>query len=106
MTTRYSKKQKGPNRDKILARFNYNRMPENTTRNDPRQDHVFVYELQLLLSRVLTVLFQNLSYKKSSDQSVTCLVASNMVIYWCFLPYEVVAVLSNPTPNPILYNIT
>ena len=47
-----------PNRDKILARFNY----PGTSGTYPREDDAFGHEVQLLLSGVLAV-FQNLSYK-------------------------------------------
>ena len=49
---------KDPNRDKILARYNQPR----TSETYRRQDDVFGYELQFLLSEVLLV-FQNLSNK-------------------------------------------
>ena len=54
-TARYSNQHRDPNSDKILARSNQPR----TSKNYRRQHEVFGYELQFLLSGVLSV-FQNL----------------------------------------------
>ena len=63
-----------PNRDNILARSNQPR----TSETDRRQDDVFGYELQLLVSAVLPVP-QNLNYKLQRRLSDMCC-PSNKVI--------------------------
>ena len=58
VTTRYSDRNRDPNRDKTLARSNQPR----TSETYRRQDDAFGYGLQFLLCGVMPV-FQNLKYK-------------------------------------------
>ena len=81
MVTTATQTNRDPNRDKILARFN---PPRTTSETYRRQDDVFGYELQFLLSGMLSSVFQNLDYKLQRRLSVLPIQQSYQKCYETF----------------------